>query len=172
MIAQEPQTTRANIPEPPHTDWSTPTNSRATRSRSRKTLPFHKNRRFWSTQLRGRTHVVSFTELVLYIAIVHLTIKNNILIVPFRFPASSCIESTSRIDFRSFQTTRDLRRSTDGLVCPNSLLRIPRHPEQLPNRSEAPTGAHGIPWRPQKPMYKKTNTSITEAFLLNKYVSI
>ena len=43
MIAQEPQTTRANIPEPSHIDWSTQTDPGATRSESEKKLSIHKN---------------------------------------------------------------------------------------------------------------------------------
>ena len=52
-----------------------------------KKYSIYKNKCFSRTQLRDRTHVVSFTELVLYIAIVHLTIKKIDLMIPERFRA-------------------------------------------------------------------------------------
>ena len=43
MIAQEPQDTRTNIPEPSHIDRSTQTDPGATRSEPEKSVSIHKN---------------------------------------------------------------------------------------------------------------------------------
>ena len=44
MIAQEPQDTRTNIPEPSHIDWSTQTDPGAARSESEKNFLIRKNK--------------------------------------------------------------------------------------------------------------------------------
>ena len=55
MIAQKPQTTPNNIPEPSHIDWSTKTDPGVARSEPEKSVSIRKFNCIWSNQLGDRT---------------------------------------------------------------------------------------------------------------------